>query len=120
MDIVQSLIRLTITFCITGTEDHHPHLRKVLHNHMRTHANSAEILGMNTEQFQNYIVTRGPANQYNKREYATDVEIFFMSDLLQTNIAVYRYADQIGWHLHKKNWLHLGGGVYPSQDFQHK
>ena len=106
-----------ISFCITGTEDHHPHLRKVLHKHMWTHANSAEILGMNTEQFQNYIVTRGPVNQYNKREYATDVEIFFMSDLLQTNIAVYRYADQIGWHLHEKNWLRQGGGLCLSQDF---
>ena len=106
-----------ISYYIAGTEDYHGSLRTALHRHMWANARLAENkLGMTKLQFHHYLVTKGPSNIVNEREWATDVEIFFMSHLLQTDIAVYRYGTLQGWHIHTRGYLESEGGDLPHHD----
>ena len=96
-----------ISYCITGTQDHHEQLRMVLHSHMWNNIRLAEIFAMTANEFRHYLANKGPSNNNNTRQWATDIEIFFMSHLLQTDIAVYRYeaGAMKGWHLHDCNYI---------------
>ena len=103
-----------ISYCIAGTQEHHVRLRKALHDHMKNNIILAEIL-MSPIEFRQYLVRSGPSNSNNQRQWATDVEIFFMSHLLQTDIAVYKYGGVLtGWHLHKHNYIDHTATAIPS------
>ena len=89
-----------ISFSVSGSEDHHMTLRIALHHHMKSNTHLSQFLHLTPSQFEQYLCRKGPMNILNRREWATEAEICFMSHLLGVDIAVYRNNIVRGWHVH--------------------
>ena len=83
---------------VYGHQEHHPQLRRQLHQHMTA---NPHLSSRTPQEFLQYVQDKGPINPRNVRQWATDVEIFFMAHLLRTPFHIYRTQrpnQPAGWH----------------------
>ena len=79
-----------LSVVLTGTELNHPSLRKALHQHMCSHPNITYTSRSQLQRRINIIRRNGT--------WATDVEIYYMAHLLQTDIHVFKKQYLNDWH----------------------
>ena len=79
-----------ISIVISGNEGNHLHLRKALRQHMNSHLGITYTSKAQLQQRIDSIKRPG--------SWATDVEIFFMAHLLQTDIHVFKRQYLNDWH----------------------
>ena len=65
----------------------------------------AQFFNQSAVEFIQYLNRQGPVNPYNPSEWATEVEIYFMSHLLKVDIIVYKNQPLQGWHRHSPNHI---------------
>ena len=90
-----------ISQAISGHQGHYPNLRQLLHSHMTNNPHLCHPFFSSSD----YLDSNGPINRKNSAQWATDIEIFYMSHLLVTPIRVYKRRDLDGWHLFHPNFI---------------
>ena len=79
-----------ISLSISGTQRNFSVIRTQLHLHMLRNLHLGEFFNLHHTQFLNYLQNSGPVNALNRAQWATEIEIYFMCHLLQTDINIFK------------------------------
>ena len=94
-----------ISYLLTGNENEHALLRSLLVTHMKNNEDIALYSGyINIQNMDNYINNRPDGPLDHLKTFATEIEIYFMAHLLNTDIYVYDHRISA--------WQHFSGAQF--------